>query len=400
MDNKDKGLNRDFIASVSPNPFHKVSKELSRILTTTEIRGILFSGDLTSRGDKDSYDSCVKHFNKLLSLNTTPKGDIVHVVPGNHDIDRQKVFSENTDKMFDCYVEVWKKYNLDVLKPYEVRTKIETDGNSKVQFFSLNTCVGCGQTRVYPDVIKNIIDEHVKKVNLSDRDSFELFCERLDTPAAKQEHLDQLEDEIKIAKQNHIVPVVLAHHGLLPQSTIRTKIYAEVINGGQIRSMLENIQYPIIYCHGHIHQDPVEIVIKPRCEGSNLISISAPEFHDGFNVIDLHFGKTGIPIGCIIHPYRAQEFGSVNEEQIIKVPFNLYDTLDDYCDDDLKQVYKLLPSKEIRFNEIFKSVKKLNPNMSQTDLENILYQLEWLSVVRIDNLNRKSAYWIVRRVGL
>ena len=41
-----------------------------------------------------------------------------------------------------------------------------------------------------------------------------------------------------------------------------------------------------MYCHGHIHDDPVEVVTTPADSKGGVIIISAPRFSDGFKPED------------------------------------------------------------------------------------------------------------------
>lgn len=400
VDHKDKGLETTFIESISPSPFQKVSRKLTEILKKCEVRAVLFSGDLTSRGNVPGYDACVDFFVKLLAIDDADNRVQFHVVPGNHDIDRNEAFFGDSKKMFDDFTQIWKHRGLDVMEPNAVRVGVIDEANCKAQFISLNTCIGCGQTRQYPEFISKVIDSTIEGMDLTNKEKFELFCEKLDTPAASQDDLMRVEEVINENKECNGVPVILAHHGLLPQSTIRTDIYTEIINGGHIRRLLNTIQYPVIYCHGHIHQDPIEVVTQPKYARSSLISISAPEYPSGFNLVELHFGANGIPLGCNVRPYRTSDYCSVEEGNNVRVKFNIYDNIDDYCDDDLKKVYKLIPAEEIRFNDLFKEINVTDWIIDELGLVNILEQLEWLGVLTIDNQKRKSTAWIIRRIGL
>lgn len=228
---KDRGLSGDFIDRIAPNPFQKMSSELGKIINDEKTKGILFSGDLTSRGNVDGYRSCVDHFFNLLDMGERVRDDFeLHVVPGNHDIDRELAYSEDSDRKFDVFSEVWDRHGLKVLAPNEVRTTVINDDRCSVKVFSLNTCIGCGELRSFPEEIRENIEEKVKGADLANERLFDLYCEKLDTPAASQEHLETIEMEIRGDSETNSLPIILAHHSLLPQSTVRTEIYTEVLN--------------------------------------------------------------------------------------------------------------------------------------------------------------------------
>lgn len=401
VDVKDKGLRDGFVKRISPNPFQKVSAELSKVLNSEKIEAILFSGDLTSQGDEAGYSSCVKHFFDLLEIDEKVKrGLVLHVVPGNHDIDREIAFSESSAKKFDIFIDAWERCGLQVLFPNEVRISSIENNKCKIRLFSLNTCLGCGELRRYPEEIRGSLKENIKSADLSDKDTFEVYCEKLDTPAADQDHLALIERTIMEDSDNHCMPVILAHHNLLPQPMVRTEIYTEVINAGHIRSVFNSIEYPVLYCHGHIHQDSIEVINRPKYGNSGLISVSAPKFSDGFNILEVFFTSTGVPVGCSVVTYNFKKFGSVRKEDEVRVRFNLIENIDEHCHEKVQEVHNLIVSEETRFNDLHSHLKSSSVDISPEDLSIVLRELEWIGVICIDNYKRRSNKWIIRRIGI
>lgn len=399
VDMKDKGIDKGFIEKITPNPFERVSKEIIKVIKSDDIKGILLSGDLTTRGNLAGYESCVSHFLSLFS-SANEESIEIHVVPGNHDLDREIAISGNPNKKFDKFVDVWVKHGANYLLPNDVRKSSVDVNGCKMRLYSLNTCVGCGEIRRLPDKNKIDLEKLLKEADLTEEDNFDLFCEQLDTPAANQEHIDEIEDSIIAGCENSELPVVLAHHGLLPQSTVRIDIYTEMINGGHVRSILDTIECSILYCHGHIHKDPVEVIRQPKFKRSNLISISAPEFCDGFNLIEIYFSTKKVPLGCVVRPYRFQSFGSVREDQKIPIKLTSVPNIDDCCHEQVEEIYKLIPAEEIRFIDLCTNINTSSVTINNVDVESILKELNWIGVIVIENIERNSRKWTVRRVGL
>lgn len=78
------------------------------------------------------------------------------------------------------------------------------------------------------------------------------------------------------------------------QRMTRLAPYTELVNSGAVRASLMEAGRPILYLHGHIHTDPVEVLSVPG--GDALVCISAPAAEDGFNIIEVVFTRSGKPL--------------------------------------------------------------------------------------------------------
>jgi hypothetical protein len=87
--------------------------------------------------------------------------------------------------------------------------------------------------------------------------------------------------------------------------------FGEVLNAGFARQALLSTKANILYLHGHIHDDPLEIVRLPDLDGGQLVSVSAPEIWKGFNKISLFFGEEENPFLAVVTPYRVDKFGKL-----------------------------------------------------------------------------------------
>lgn len=391
-DIKDGGISQDFIKDILPNCFNKMSIQIIQAIKHNNIDSVLFSGDLTSRGDLDGYNLCVQYFTGLLSKESIGKDIDIHVVPGNHDVNRL-----DSERKFNVFSDVWKSLGRDILEPYDVRSSLIQKTNSRVRISSLNTCVGCGEFRGFPAKIKEKIISLFERANLENKDDFDVFGESLDTPAANQEDISKIQLIIENCKEENSVPLILGHHGLLPQAVVRADIYTEMINGGYLRSILNSSEYPIIYCHGHIHDDPVEIIMQPQYQESMLISISAPAFVDGFNIIEFDFSENGFPLGCIIKTFKIKNYSGLKMEREIRIPLRKPGPLEKYCDSKLENVYASIPNELIFYRDLIKN----NFTFGIGDgFQKALLELEWLGLVGIENREKSEKNWIVRRIGV
>ena len=279
-DSKDDGFPTSLANIIGLNPLQAVMREVVHFCEKERhsIAAILICGDLTSRGDLAGYQECLNYLqsNLRLATSTVWQPERIHAVPGNHDIDRTKCDPAHTDLFikFEALSSAWANLGLPILPVKGVRrTHVELKGQT-AEVFSLNSCLGCGEQLALPKKIKSQLHALLQPF-LTSPDAFDLIGHQLDTPAFDKEHLHALLSAIADLPATS-VPIVLAHHNLLPQAVPRIEIYTEVINGGMMRSRLAQCSHPVIYSHGHIHEDPVEVVSFPKTTEGRLVSVSAP----------------------------------------------------------------------------------------------------------------------------
>ena len=128
---------------------------------------------------------------------------------------------------------------------------------------------------------------------------------RIDAPAVNIQQLDDLESELNDGDGTGCT-VVLAHHAFLPQHRPRTQINSEPVNAGDIRDRLISAKGGTVYLHGHLHTDPVEVLVHTQID-SAVISIGAPELHEGFNLVDLVFDESRRFLGVELYEYRRAD---------------------------------------------------------------------------------------------
>lgn len=401
IDCKDKGVDSSLIGQITPDPFKNVADSIRDLLLTDAlIKGVLLSGDLTSRGDIDAYEQCIAFLKTVLDLGDADawQDRIIAIVPGNHDVPRGDADPTDIFKKFERTAQAWESVLPGVFLPGKVReADIPLSPNHSIRVIALNTCMGCGEKRFLPEAIRedlhNLLAGHTSSP-ISSKD-FELIGEQLDTPAILEEHLTTVERRIQ-SLRSPAVAIVLGHHALLPQARIRVALYAELINGGRFRSALATLKSDVLYVHGHLHEDPIEIVSHPSLQKGRLIAISAPLFKDGFNLIELVFEDGGQPLGCKIHPYRLQPFGSVRVEVPIRIPLQSLGHSGALCDEDSTAVLRVVGSDTLRFKDLARRITHID----EAKLAEKLQLLEWLQLVSIRDGHELPIYWHITRIGV
>jgi hypothetical protein len=405
LDIKDKGMAEGILHRVAPHPLKNVMKEVRRILEAKKITGILLSGDLTTHAKMDDYRACIEYLRGCLTGIDLWSVDGLHVVPGNHDVDRSKVPppSETDDETsplamakFDSIKQAWVDVGLPILAVEDVRIHPVTEESCQVLVFSVNSCLGCGEYRRYPAPIRmalaTLLSAEEKESGIS-RDS---IAEQLDSPAFDDAHLAEIVEQM--AELGPLVPaIVLGHHAILPQATPRIALYTEVMNGGVARYRLTECPSPIVYCHGHIHESPVEVVSHPDKQSRPLILVSAPQLSAGFNLINFYFTDAGMVLGCEVIRYTSQTFGGVQASSPIRQA--LFDPSEpEYASDEVSAAIGTALTREyVRFSHVEAHVRKILPGASQDEIAERLREMEWFERIEILARESEPKHWHLRR---
>lgn len=400
-DLKDQGFRDEFCKEIRPHPIRSVSRAILSLFEDHTISAILLSGDLTSRGNLKGYSDCVDHFLDLVKSAGDDQGEKISVVLGNHDVVRPKEDKDITiDYRFGPFKKKWASAGLDILPVDNVRQSDINQSDNKAAVISINTCVGCGEFRRFPQELSNQIQLLLQSADLENSSTdFQKFGEALDTPAISQTTLEYLDRAIARLHMEDSLPVLLGHHSLLPQMNVRVEVYTELMNSGQTRAMLTRHGKPVIYCHGHIHDDPIEVIATPGKSGIGLVTISAPEFSDGFNLITIHYSSENKPIGLTVQPFRMRTGGYLDNLAPIRIPLTKQSNILDYCTEYSNELFKIISEESVRYKELYEKANSISDN-SKITFENSLLELEWLGLLRIQNRDERSSYWQIRRLGL
>jgi len=399
-DVKDSAAPKGLIDAVIPLVLQTVMRRITEVIRDESPAALLFCGDLTSRGDLTQYDQCIAYFEKVLSLSARSP-DSVHAVPGNHDIDRTKCDPAGADLKvkFAPLEPPWARIGLPILPINGVRATALTTTTCALNLYSINSCMGCGERRSLPAGIatdlKRILDDYGVTAPIAD--AFKLLGEQLDSPAFIHSDIDELILSISRLGSS-CLPVVLTHHNIFPQAIPRVELYTELINGGLIRSRLTSCNRPIIYCHGHIHSDPIEQIIDQRFPAGRVTVISAPEIVDGFNLITVIFARNDQPIGCEVAEYRTKPHGGVDVGTVLRIPLVGTTRLGQFSDTDLTGLIRLTTSSSVRFDDLWNSFKIHVRHVVRATLRELLIEAEWLSMVSIEDRESATQHWKIRRV--
>jgi hypothetical protein len=382
-------------------PLQRIVRAATTAHADCPLQGILLCGDLTTRGRLDGYEACVDYLSNALGLNGWQRHR-VHVVPGNHDVDRSAIDPAGIDlsAKFAPFAMIWASRNLSDLTVGSMRESTIASGKNEVAVYSLNSAIGCGEKRFLPpsisDGLSALLDGLVAKEGLEK--AFSIVGETLDTPGFRESDIDSVCSRIR-ALPERSVPLLLAHHNLLPQAILRLQLYAEVMNAGHVRSRLTRLDRNILFCHGHIHDDPIEVISNPDNPLTRVISISAPEFTRGFNILQIEFGSRGFPLGLKVLRYQlSPRDGDVSIAHRY-IPFYAagkhFRTLGH---PKLPAILANMGDKEIRFLETLDKIRAAGISISKPAFAELLREGEWLGALYIADRERVHDYWTIERV--
>lgn len=394
IDAKDEGITRSLQAVISGHPLQTVMKPMAEQAERAD--AVLFVGDLSSYGNLDVYVDAVKYLHTALALPDRAL-DRLHAVVGNHDVDRDLVYPG--DRMrdeilakFDPLTDAWAAHSLPILAPGEVRRSEIADGSVGLEVFSMNSCVACGEYRdhVFDEALEKELTDRAAGGDKSARDT--LF-EQMDAPAFFADHVSSVSATVREMRAQR-VPVILAHHNVLPQFQPRLQVYAEMVNAGMARAQLAGCGRPVIYLHGHIHDDPVEVVEQYHPRRGRLIAVSAPQVQYGFNVITVSFGQRNLALGATITPWRYAH-GEVRAETPVKVFLRRADQENHEATADILRVMaRAGHTRYSNFIELYRG--EFGDARSEEELGEALVEADWAGLLRIDNLYEDRQHWTIR----
>lgn len=399
-DVKDDGVAESLTHEISSASFIESVRRLTDIIENERINSIAFMGDLTSLGDLKQYEACVNFFSGLLRLGDAPMIDPrnVIVVAGNHDVCREICKTTPMTK-FSVLSDYLKAGGFKKLSEQNLDIRNIAEGESFASLIGLNSCMGCGEKRFLPQRVRDEIYEKIDKdlSNVDDKEKLKVLdevYEQLDAPAVSSDSIGFLIESVEKLDRNSI-PVVIAHHNLLPQSLPRLAPYTELVNSGALRSTLTSLSRPVIYLHGHIHTDPIEVITNAVKGKSPLISISAPCLDSGFNIIEIGFGSRGDPIGCRVLPYRINASGYIMKQESTLIPFSGFPRayLDPIRSDLLS---KIIDAKYIPFSDLVHWAKSREWFIDNTALTDDLIELSWHGVIVIEGTEHDEQFWRIR----
>jgi hypothetical protein len=402
-DIKDSSFPAEVAQQMVQTPLKAVLRAAALEIADRPVSGYLISGDLISRGDIPEYEACLDCLINVLKLREV-QTDRIHAVPGNHDFDRASVnpVALDTARKFRPISEAWASRGLPVLTVQDVRETIVKCGTSGAALYSINSCLGCGERRHLPSEVANqmcdLFAAYVAKVGASD--AFGLLGEKLDSPGFVEADIDAICASVQRLNPD-IVPVVLAHHNLLPQAVVRIEIYTEVMNAGRARSRFCDFGNTVLYCHGHIHDDPVEVIETPDNRLARIVAIAAPELCRGFNIIQIEYGQKGTPLGCrvIRFKYNLRNGSVLSEEVRVNLTRLSYERAIAIGPPGLKTVLASLGRREERFESAFEKTRWARDETQRRRFADALSEAEWLGLIELEHRQKEPQHWWIKKVA-
>ena len=400
VDIKDRLFPASVASLTTRDPLVSAMRFAVSLIRESPVDAILIVGDLTHQGDADHYNECVKYLVELLLKEWCENNAPAFCVPGNHDVNRSGVSLEvNVDTVWEKFrplEEAWRKHNLPIIATDEIKSLALRKGGALADILALNSCLGCGEYRGLPEELRAAA--HASISGTSDTKTRWTSIEQIDSPSFSIDHIHAAQQ--KIDGENKI-NVVLAHHNLLPQSTPRAALYSELLNGGQLRSIFTQARSPTVYCHGHTHDDSVEVVTSPPSLTAT-ISIGAPFLDKGFNVIELVYSDNGLPLGVIIEKFKVGKSHTFSRQphEEIRIPFRSsgeYFPL--YQPPRSTIINAVRANGGIRFPSLLRIVKEVHDDITSETLGVLLQEAEWYGIIKLFDRSKDCSYWQITQMS-
>lgn len=403
LDKKDTAFPPELTSMINVSPLEDSLRSIISTAQKLDCDAIVATGDLGDKGRKELYRQGVHFLLDALTGNPALKDKII-VLPGNHDIDRDDALIGIQQK-FAHIEEALREVGLDSVKVDEPTIKHIYKANSGALLFALNSCIGCGERRFLPERIGGQIQALISDLIVPSNapapsgdqfpDMLTQYYEQLDTPAFDAGAIDLLfAKATSTTLQDASVFVIATHHNLLPQAQPRIAPYSELVNGGQFRSHLLQLDRPVIYLHGHIHSEVVEVIHQPSNARSLVISISAPLVSLGYNIIEILFTDEGAAFGCRILRYRLSDGGKVVElPGPLKIPF--YRTIEQAMNPLNSQIMSYVFSHQGRvyWPDLLSHLREQDIDIREEAVSDAIRELSWNRYLVLRNEDRPFKHW-------
>jgi hypothetical protein len=312
------------ISSLATKPLTSVLAALRSVCRDVEpIDAVITMGDFTSRGDTAVIADAVMILEGIINDSLADRRIPVFGVPGNHDVSRDDALQLGDTGKFGALQEAFRASNWrDPPVRNFVSYEITGHNGVKLPTVMMNSSIGSWSKALFPrglmDSLLNPVDG--PPLELSDREPFgdrglltdspsdlaTQIYEQIDTPYFRAIDLEEIASRIGRERKTTLV---VSHHNILPQYIPRISYFGEVLNAGYARRLLLQTNANILYLHGHIHDDPIEIIRQPSSPDTQVISVSAPEIWKGFNKISIFFTDERRPFLIKITQYRIGKDG-------------------------------------------------------------------------------------------
>lgn len=434
IDKKDKNYSPSIISDIQGlDNIAAVLKRLAKIGTSDQTDAVVFMGDFTTRGATEQIPAAIEIFTNIFTKFDSSRVPIFGV-PGNHDVDKNEALKHGASGKFSPLQKSFKEYGWHE-PPIDRSRRVQLQCAGKTLPISLiNTSIGSWSAHLLPDVLEQQfsndrladvpIKQTAKLTGANDPEGdFEiqknektradqLFA--MDVPFISRGTTASLGRDFNenSDKDTHII---VGHHNFLPQKIPRITPYGEMLNAGMFRRYLQNTRRNIVYLHGHIHDDPIEIIGIPAFEKgsqaysqpstSKIVSISAPPIWEGFNEVAFFLDDDSQVYLLRITKYRLDEnmeIGNFSDQETVYIP--LLQSVSDLLGTDTRKILQALKEQKSRTNQTgtikwsdllhYLSEKKVE--LSKEIIEHSILKLFCGGLVRINNLGREPVRWAIR----
>lgn len=419
VDHKDKEFSEEISDDISLGRLRSVLRRLHDISTRSHIDCVALMGDLTSFGEIQQIQPAIDIIDALV---TGPEGHkpLMMTVPGNHDIDKDEAALLGKSGKFRSLVAAvenrrWLRPPTDDCLRYPLGPRA---GGPSIDCLLLNTSIGSwsphllppGLAREYETEALAAAPIQLAKEAVADiantpgwtesvlRNRTEQRFRQMDTPYVSKRSLATLSDKLRDLAGG--AAIVMAHHNLLPQRVPRLLAYGEMLNAGFLRQMLHASNRNVIYLHGHLHEDPVEVISVPSTEIASrserkIVSIAAPALKDGFNEITLFFGAENDVFLVRVTKYRPNPFhvvGNFSDQDTQYIPLRRH--VGDLITGASRGVWQLIKDQRTtNWHQLRADIAGTRLQISDDDLELVLLKLFCCGLVRISQLGRDRMKW-------
>lgn len=204
VDLKDRTFPEHLVHLIVPDTIQQSLRKVLKLIDEDPlIQGIFFTGDFTSRGDLEAYDKCVHLILDAIrtSVPRIFKPQLLHAVPGNHDIDRSicGISGKELYEKFEPLTAVWDSLGMSILATSKVReTEIPGIDGGRLNVFSINSCYGCGEKRSLPEPVREqMYDVLTSYASQSYSEAFDIIGEQLDTPAFLNDDINYVTERLR-----------------------------------------------------------------------------------------------------------------------------------------------------------------------------------------------------------
>jgi len=395
VDQKDRTFSVELRNVISRQPIKTVFKRIYRMCEGEEIDGILLMGDMTDFGKLDGYKAGASYVANALQLGKGRRNasTFCGIVPGNHDIDRNLAKKPSMTAKFGPLNAALSAVGLEQIPVEQSLIRHVGPSDATCAVVLMNSCWGCGAVEYIPAEFRDSVGPAIEAaIAAGDPKVLSAYYDRqFDTPAFSDNSIAHLvETAGKLPREEQLV--VVAHHNLLPQRMTRLAPYTELVNSGAVRASLMEAGRPILYLHGHIHTDPVEVLSVPG--GDALVCISAPAAEDGFNIIEVVFTRSGNPLVGHILPWTFDRSGVLRQGERLTVP--LIGKRRRSLDGGLAKVYSyLLGARQCYWSDLVQECGKHFQTDTDEKLQECVELLMADHSIVVENYDAKRESWIL-----